>query len=127
VPRALSEARRRGWRLAILSNSDRDLIAASEEQIGVPIDITVVAEDAGSYKPAHGHWDRFYAESGAAKEAHVHVAASLFHDIAPARSLGLSCIWINRLHERADPEPTRELTDLARLPDVLDQLVKEAL
>jgi 2-haloacid dehalogenase len=53
----------------------------------------------------------------------VHVAASLFHDVAPARELGVRVVWINRLGERADPEPDRELRDLSGLPDVLDDLV----
>src|SRR5688500_6983891 len=60
VPQALGELRRRGWQLAILSNSDRDLLAASERRIGVPFDLTVVAEDVSSYKPAHAHWERFF-------------------------------------------------------------------
>ncbi|HXH87964.1 MAG TPA: haloacid dehalogenase type II [Gaiellaceae bacterium] len=122
VPEALAELRRRGWSLAILSNSDRDLIATSQKQLGVPFDLVVVAEDVQSYKPAHGHWERF-AELTADREQHVHVAASLFHDIAPGRELGLTTVWINRLGERADPVPDRELTDLAGLPDVLDELV----
>jgi len=122
VPESLAELRRRGWSLAILSNSDRDLIAASQKQLGVPFDLVVVAEDVQSYKPAHGHWERF-AELTADREQHVHVAASLFHDIAPGRELGLTTVWINRLGERADPVPDRELTDLAGLPDVLDELV----
>ena len=123
VPDALREARARGWRLAILSNSDRDLIAASQAQLGVPFDVVVVAEDVGSYKPAHGHWERFFEVTTAERDGHVHVAASLFHDIAPANELGLTNVWINRLGEQADPEPTRELSDLAGLPDVLDELV----
>ena len=60
VPAALEEARRRGWRLAILSNSDADLIAASKARIGVPFDETVVAGEIGSYKPERGHWDEFF-------------------------------------------------------------------
>ncbi len=60
------------------------------------------------------------------REHHVHVAASLFHDIAPARELGLTSVWINRLGEDADPEPDRELTDLSGLPDTLDELVPAA-
>jgi 2-haloacid dehalogenase len=55
----------------------------------------------------------------------VHVAASLFHDIAPATELGLTTVWINRLDEQPDPEPTRELSDLSRLPDTLEELVAE--
>ena len=123
VPVALTETRRRGWKLAILSNSDRDLIAASVERIGVPFDLVVVAEDVHSYKPAHGHWERFFAESGAPRDRQVHVAASLFHDIVPADELGLLSVWINRLGERGGPEATRELEDLEALPDTLDELV----
>jgi 2-haloacid dehalogenase len=126
VPGALRELRRRGWNLVILSNSDRDLIIASEKQIGVPFDLMIVAEDVGSYKPAHGHWQRFFEATTASKEHHVHVAASLFHDIAPARELGLTSVWINRLGEQADPEPDRELTDLSELPDTLDELLPAA-
>jgi 2-haloacid dehalogenase len=123
VAEALAELRRRGWNLAILSNTDRELIAASQRTIGVPFDLTVVAEDVGSYKPAHGHWERFFELTTADRDSHVHVAASLFHDIAPARELGLKSVWINRLGELAEPKPDRELPDLARLPDTLDELV----
>ena len=123
VPAALEEARRRGWHLAILSNTDPDFIAASIERIGVPFEETVVASEIGSYKPAYRHWEEFFARTGADPERHVHVAASLFHDVAPATELGLRTIWINRLGERPGPEPTRELPKLDRLPDVLDELV----
>ena len=112
VPEALAELRRRGWNLAILSNSDRELIAASQRQLGVPFDLVVVAEDVGSYKPEHGHWRRF-DELTADREHHVHVAASLFHDIAPAGELGLKTVWINRLGEEAKHDPDVELPDLA--------------
>ncbi len=123
VREALAELRRRGWQLAILSNTDRELIEASLRTLGVPFDLTVVAEDVQSYKPAHGHWERFFELTTADREHYVHVAASLFHDIAPARELGLTTVWINRLGEAAEPEPDRELADLAGLPDTLDELV----
>jgi 2-haloacid dehalogenase len=123
VPGALAELRNRGWKLALLSNTDRDLIAASQKQLGVPIDLAIVAEDVQSYKPAHGHWERFFEATTADRDSHVHVAASLFHDIAPARELGLKSVWINRLGEQPEPKPDRELTDLAPLPDTLDELV----
>jgi 2-haloacid dehalogenase len=122
APDALAELRRRGWLLAILSNSDRDLIAASQRRLGVPFDITVVAQDAGSYKPAHGHWESFYERTAARPERHVHVAASVFHDIAPAAELGIRSVWINRLGEAEDERPARTLADLSGLPDALDEL-----
>jgi 2-haloacid dehalogenase len=123
VPAALAEARDRGWKLAALTNSDRDLIDASLVSIGVPFDGTVVASEIGSYKPAHGHWRVFYESTGADGDLHVHVAQSHFHDIAPASELGIRSVWINRLGERHEPAPTRELRDLSGLADVLDELV----
>lgn len=125
VPAALAEARRRGWRLCVLSNTDRELLDATLASIGVPFDHSVVAEEVRSYKPAHGHWERFYADTGAAREAHVHVAQSLFHDVAPANELGIASVWINRLGEPSDERarPTRELPGLTALPDTLDELV----
>jgi 2-haloacid dehalogenase len=124
VPRELEQARRRGWQLVILSNSDRDLIDASIEAIGVPFSGAIVASEVGSYKPALAHWRAFYEVSQADPERHVHVAQSHFHDVAPAHELGIRSVWINRLGERAEPAATRELPDLRGLADVLDELVQ---
>ena len=121
VSAALEAARSRGWRLAILSNTDRDFIEASKAKLGVPFDVTIVASEIGSYKPALGHWHAFERATGRLPD--VHVAASLFHDVAPANGLGLPTVWVNRLGERADPEPSREIAELSPLPDVLDELV----
>ena len=120
---ALEDARSRGWKLAILSNTDRDFIEASMERIGVPFELAIVASEIGSYKPGHAHWSYFFEETGALPETHVHVAQSHFHDIVPASELGLQSIWINRYGERREPPPTRELADLSRLPETLDELV----
>jgi 2-haloacid dehalogenase len=124
VPTALAELRRRGWRLGILSNTDADLLDASLRAIGVPVDLRVVASEIGSYKPAFGHWDSFFARSGADRDRHVHVAGSLFHDIAPAAELGLRCVWINRMAEKSDLPRDAELTDLRALPGMLEALIR---
>jgi 2-haloacid dehalogenase len=123
VPAALEETRSRGWTLAILSNSDRDLIDASIARIGVPFGEEIVASEVGSYKPAPGHWDEFFYRTGADRAAHVHVGASLFHDIAPASALGLRTVWINRLGETAGAQPDVELRTIDGLADALDMLV----
>jgi 2-haloacid dehalogenase len=123
VPPALNTLRDRGWRLAILSNTDRDLLDASVEAIGVPFDLTVTAADAGSYKPAPGHWRRFREDAAPVAGRHVHVAASLFHDIEPAAGLGLAAVWINRKAESSRLPRAAELRDLTVLPDTLDGLV----
>jgi 2-haloacid dehalogenase len=123
VPAALAEAHARGWRLMALSNTDRDFIEASIAAIGVPFEGAVVASEIGSYKPGHRHWQAFYELTGADRDRHVHVAQSHFHDIVPAHELGIASVWINRLHERGEPAPSRELPDLNGLADMLDELV----
>jgi 2-haloacid dehalogenase len=120
---SLEDVRRRGWKLAILSNTDADFIAASKALLGVPFDETIVAGEIGSYKPAHRHWREFAERTGADPARHVHVAASLFHDVAPAGELGLPVVWINRLGEQPGPRPTAELPDLTGLGETLDALV----
>jgi 2-haloacid dehalogenase len=122
VPGALEEARGRGWRLAVLSNTDRDLLDASLARIGVEFDLSIVASEIGSYKPAPAHWEEFFTRSGATPEHHVHVGASLFHDVAPAVALGLRAIWVNRLGEAPEPQPDVELRSLDGLADALDSL-----
>jgi 2-haloacid dehalogenase len=126
VPGALAELRGRGFKLAILSNTDPDLLDASLERIGVSVDGRVTAAEIGSYKPAPGHWERFFAQYDADREQHVHVGASLYHDIEPASHLDLKAVWINRLDERSDLPRAAELKDLARLPEVLDELLPAA-
>ena len=86
VPGALHEMRRRGWKLAALTNSDRDLIEASVEAMGVPFELLIPAGEIDSYKPAHRHFEEFFARTGADRRGHVHVAKPpLFRVDAPAR------------------------------------------
>ena len=123
VPASLEAVRARGYRLAVLSNTDRDLLEASLARIGVRFELSIVASEIGSYKPARRHWDEFFARSGASPERHVHVAASLFHDVAPAVALGLRTVWINRLGEEPEPQPDIELHSLEGLAEALEELV----
>jgi 2-haloacid dehalogenase len=126
VPAALGELRDRGWRLAILSNTDREYIEASMDRIGVPFELAIVASEIGSYKPAPGHWREFLRVTEADPARHVHVAASLFHDVEPCHGLGIPCVWINREGEEPRGEPAAELHDLAALPDTLERLAPPA-
>jgi 2-haloacid dehalogenase len=125
VPDALAELRRRGYKLAILSNVDRDLIATSIAQLDLEPDLVVTAEDARSYKPARGHWRQFEERTGAGKDDTVHVAASLYHDIRPTTAWGYRNVWIaRRIEALRGADPTRILPDLAKLPDTVDELAR---
>ena len=123
---ALEELRAGGWRLAILSNTDPEFLEASLRSIGVPVDERVVASDIGSYKPAFGHWETFFERTRADRARHVHVAASLFHDVKPCAALGLPCVWINREGETSELPRAGELPDLRGLREALDDLVPVA-
>lgn len=100
APAALREA---GWRLALLTNCDRDLIGETQRRPAVPIDAVVTAEDVGEDKPGHGHFRRFAASSDATAANWAHVAQSHFHDMVPARALGIPRVWVNRHADPHDP------------------------
>jgi 2-haloacid dehalogenase len=123
TPGTLAELRARGWRLGLLSNTDPDLVAASVQHLGLEPDVIITAAEAGSYKPAHGHWDRFFEGTRADRDRHVHVAASAFHDLSPCAEIGLTAVWINRLSEITNLPRAAELDDLTELPATLDELV----
>ncbi|GAA5155733.1 HAD family hydrolase [Pseudonocardia eucalypti] len=97
---ALAELRAAGWRLALLTNCDRDIIGHTQRRLEVPVDAIVTAEDVGAYKPALEHFHRF--RDSFAPEHWVHVAQSHRHDMVPARELGLTRVWINRTGEPDD-------------------------
>ena len=103
VEPALREAREDGWKLAALTNCDRDLFERTQKVLPVQFDAVVTAEDVRSYKPAPGHFARFAAQTGVSRDQWVHVACSYFHDIAPARELGIRRIWIDRDRTGEDP------------------------
>ena len=123
VPAALEQARARGWKLCILSNTDRDFIDASMTAIGVPFDRSIVAGEIGSYKPALGHWQAFESRtSGGCRTSTSRPASST--TLRRRSELGIPCIWINRLGERRETgTPRRASCRLSSsLAEVLDEL-----
>lgn len=123
VPEALQALCDAGWRLAVLSNTDPDLLSASLAALGVPIDLTVTVAEAGSYKPAPGHWRAFRERSSVLPERHVHVAASLYHDVAPCAQLGIPAVWINRAGETSELPRFGDLPDCRDLAPTLNRVV----
>jgi len=88
------------FRLGVLTNCDDDLFAASNRRLGVEFDWIVTAEQAGGYKPRIANFELLFERLALPRERILHVAQSLFHDHAPAKSLGLSTVWIDRRHGR---------------------------
>lgn len=90
--------------VGILSNVDDASLARSIAAIGTAPDFTVTAERVRSYKPAPAHFEAaraILADRGITPDRWLHVAQSMFHDIAPARRLGIPCCWVNRRARRS--------------------------
>jgi 2-haloacid dehalogenase len=97
---ALASLHRR-FALAVITNCDDDLFAASAPRLGSPFDVVVTAQQAGSYKPSHRTFELAFERLDRPRHRILHVAQSLFHDHVPARELGLHSVWIDRRHGRA--------------------------
>ena len=123
VGAALAQLRREGWKFALLTNCDRDLIAQTQRRLPASFEAVVTAEDVSAYKPNHAHFKLFQSTFGSSAEAWIHVAQSYFHDIRPAHELGITRIWVNRQGEKSDPSLADAMVSgLAELPEAVDRL-----
>jgi 2-haloacid dehalogenase len=121
---ALEALRAQGWSLGILTNCDEDLFAATRAALGVEPDLVITSEAVGSYKPALGHFERFEATTNVAREDWVHAAVSWWHDMVPARDLGLRRVWVDRENSGHDASiVTARVPDMASLARVAEELV----
>lgn len=116
---ALQRLRAAGLRLAILSNVDDDLLAATRRHFATDFDFVVTAQQVRSYKPGRAHFDAARQRIGDARW--LHAAASNFHDVVPANALGIDTAWINRGRWPQLPggAPLYELRDLGGLADTI--------
>jgi 2-haloacid dehalogenase/putative hydrolase of the HAD superfamily len=117
--RALRRLVDAGYRLGILSNVDDELLMWTRRLLLAGFEVVVTAEQVGSYKPAPGHFTT--ARSRIGDRRWLHAAQSYFHDVAPARSLGIPVAWINRKGDKAPDggKADRELPTLTGLADWL--------
>ncbi|MBI2891934.1 MAG: haloacid dehalogenase type II [Deltaproteobacteria bacterium] len=97
-PDTIESLRRLGerFRLCITSNVDRDLFAGTEERLGLRFDEVVTADQVRSYKPGTAHFEEARRRLALPPSAIAHVAQSLYHDVVPARRLGLATVWVDR-------------------------------
>ena len=117
----------RRFRLGILSNVDDDLFADSARLLEVEFAPVVTAQQAGAYKPSRRNFELLLERAGAPRERVLHVAESLFHDVAPARALGLATVWVDRRAGQegsgatpsATATPDARVESLAALADLL--------
>ena len=100
------QALHKKYRFAIISNIDDDLFALSAKRLQIRFDWVITAQQAKSYKPSLNNFHLAFDRIGVPQQRILHVAQSLFHDIAPANLLGLSTVWVNRRKNKAGPGAT---------------------
>lgn len=116
----------RHYRLVILSNIDDALFAASARHLKADFADVITAQQVGSYKPNPNNFRYALEKLGVPAGEILHVAQSLFHDIVPAKEVGLATVWVNRRHDRpgsgatppAEALPDLEVPSLATLADL---------
>jgi 2-haloacid dehalogenase len=99
----LASLRAGGYGLGVLTNCDEDLFAATQRSFRAPFDMVVTAERVRDYKPSPTHFRYFQRSTGVSSRDWIHVACSWYHDIAPARELGIARIWLDRDRTGEDP------------------------
>ena len=119
---ALQRLKKR-FRLAILSNVDDDLFAATRPKLGVDFDEVITAQQAQAYKPSLKIFELALSRIQAPAHRVLHVGQSIYHDVIPAQFLGLATAWVNRPSARpgigavkaAEAKPELTVTSLAEL------------
>jgi 2-haloacid dehalogenase len=123
VPDALRALKSLGYEIAIISNTDDDLIAHNVALIGVDFDHVITAQQARAYKPSRQTFEHAYAAIDIPPAQVTHVAQGWEYDLIPTRDLGLRRrIWINRYRRPGSSlyQPYDELSDLSAVPALLD-------
>ena len=116
------------YKLAIISNTDDDLFADTARLLEVSFDWVITAQQAGSYKPSHHNFKLALERIALPPEQVLHVAQSIYHDIVPARELGLATVWVNRragkhgegATKAAQGQPDLEVPDLKTLAEMAE-------
>ncbi len=110
------------YRLAILSNSEPDIIRFNIAKIGVTFDEVVLASQAKCYKPSVGMFNELIQRINESPKDITHIAQSFYHDMRTAKDLGFGRrIWVNRYKKQGDPSytPDAEISDISRLREEL--------
>jgi len=111
---ALQQLQKR-YKLAVISNIDDNLFAKTRKHLGVAFDCVITAEQARSYKPSLNNFQLALRTMGVSPDSLLHAAQSIFHDVIPARSLGIATVWVNRRSARPGVGAVRAV---AGRPDV---------
>lgn len=112
-------------RVGIISNVDDDLFAATSRKLKIDFDLVVTAAQARAYKPSAEIFKLAEMKIGVERGEWLHAGQSIYHDVVPARALGVATVWVNRPSVRpnvgavrqASAQPDVEVRSLAELAE----------
>lgn len=121
------KALKKRYKLTILSNIDDDLFADTAKKLEVEFDWIITAEQLKSYKPSLQNFELAIQRMGIAPDKLLHVAQSVYHDIIPAKAMGVTAVWVNRRQGKegfgatvpASGNPDLEVPDLKTLVSLM--------
>src|SRR5437899_7174832 len=123
VGAALADLRREGWKFALLTNCDRDIIALTQRRLPANFDAVVTAEDVSAYKPSPAHCRLLQSALASSAGGCIHVADTYCHELQPSSELALPRIWVNRQGEKDDPSLANAvIRGLAELPGAISEV-----
>jgi len=116
------------YQLAVISNVDDDLFAATARRLEVAFDHVITAQQARAYNPSLLIFNLAQQRIGVAPARWLHAAQSVYHDVIPARSMGIATVWVNRPSPRpgvgaakaASGQPDLEVPDLKTLARTIE-------
>jgi len=110
------------FKLAIISNTDNDFFSATSKLLSVKFDEVVTAEQAKAYKPSAMPFRMALERLGMTREEVLHVGQSVYHDVLPAKLLGITTVLVYRRGHGAtrptDGEPDLKVPDLETLAEL---------
>lgn len=119
---ALLELKQR-LKVAVISNTDDDLFAETARNLRIRFDWVITAEQAKSYKPSENNFKKALEIIDASPDKVVHVAQSVYHDVIPAKKLGLATVLVRRRGHGAtlpaEGQPDLEVPDLKTLASMV--------
>jgi len=117
------------FKLGILSNIDDDLFSATAPQLEIEFDYVVTASQARAYKPSLEIFRLAQKRIGLPSQQWLHAGQSIYHDVIPARSMGIATVWVNRpsplpnsgAAKPAQGKPDIEVASLKELDELLSK------
>ena len=119
VIEALERLRGAGYKLAILSNGDRDMLEAAKPHIDFQFDETISVQEAGYFKP---HWKTYAKAEEILDEERTSILFIANHafDCVGAKAFGMRTAFIDRRKRPFGQEPQQPDIIVANFKELAD-------